>query len=254
MDTRRRHRRLLLAGALSALGVQATGAPAPAAAVNDASRLAMLAERLGKLHAQIGRDILAARSRRALGESAAEFERLLRETSGAAASGEMRENARLLRLLWDEYRPLALRAPTPEGGRKLAERAEELDWIATKGARLLQERSGTRAGALVLAAGGARAAAQRLGRIYLQRGWALAATSGAREIRAAEQDVTGALEFLKGALESGEEAASSLRMAESQLAFLRQAVDRHNLEHIAKTTDYVAEAMDQLARGYAEAS
>jgi hypothetical protein len=49
-----------------------------------------------------------------------------------------------------------------------------------------------------------------------------------------------------------------LRMAEDQLAFLRQAVERLargvdrplQLEHIAKSADHIAETLDRVARAY----
>jgi len=86
----------------------------------------MLAERVAKVHAQLGRGVMTTRSRRAMAESAADFEKGLRDVTAAAGSAEQRENYRLLRLLWDEYRVVAAQAPTPESARKLGERAEEV--------------------------------------------------------------------------------------------------------------------------------
>ena len=222
----------------------------------------MLAERIAKLHAQAGRDVLVTRSRRALAEASAEFERGLRDLAAAAAAPELRDNYRLLRLLWDEYRPAAQLAPTAEGARKLAERAEEVAWVAQKGARMVHGEAPSPAGERVLAAGSARAAAQRLGRIHLQRGWALAPNALAREAKLAEGEIVLAIAQLKSAEEATEEASASLRMAEDQLVFLRQAVERlergkdrsTQLEHVAKSADHIADSMDRIARLYAGAS
>ena len=127
MDTHRRHRRLFLIAALGVVVPSARALGSPAVVVNTASRLAMLAERMGKLHAQVGRDVLTVRSRRALTETSAEVEKGLRDATAAASTFELRENDRLLRVLWNEYRPLALARPTVEGARKLAPRnAREL--------------------------------------------------------------------------------------------------------------------------------
>jgi hypothetical protein len=229
------------------------------AIVNAASRLAMLAERMGKLNAQVGRDVLAVRSRRALAESSAEFERGLGEVTAVAVSAELRDNYRLLRLLWNEFRPLALQAPSPDAARRLGERTEEVAWIAAKGARILHEQAWSRAGELVMFAGSARAGAQRLGRLHLARGWALGSNAAAADIKRTEGDVVLALEELKP--ETRGDASSSVQMAESQLGFLRQAVERlaqgkerpTQLEHIAKSTDYVADTMDRVAKDYEEA-
>jgi hypothetical protein len=231
-----------------------------AARVNTASRLAMLAERMAKLNAQVGRDILLARSRRALGETSAEFERALQGVGAGATTAELRENNRLLRVLWDEFRPIALQAPDEKTGRKLAERTEELSWIAAKGARLLQELNRSRAADLVILAGTARAAAQRLGKLHLQRGWALSANALPRDTTRAEGEVVHAIEALRAAPETHEDAALALGMAESQLVFLRQAVERLaqgkdrplQLEHIAKSSDHVAETLDRVAKACEE--
>ena len=218
----------------------------------------MLAERMTKMHAQVGREILMQRSRRALSDAATAFERGLKEANAAASAHEPRENYRLLRVLWDEFRAAAAHAPTPEGARKLAERTEEVAWIAGKGARMLHEQARSRAGELVMAAGSARAAGQRLGKLHMLRGWALAPDAGARDVKLAEGEVFLALAHLRSARETGEEIATELAMAENQLVLLRQSVERLDkgkdralqLEHIAKGSDVIAETMDQAAKLY----
>jgi hypothetical protein len=228
------------------------------ATLNTASRLAMLAERMTKMHAQVGRGILVQRSKRALAEASAEFERGLREASAASGSHEARENYKLLRALFDEFRPAAAQAPTPEGGRKLAERTEEVSWIAAKGARLLHEQQRSAAGELLLSAGSARAAGQRLGKLHMLRGWAYAPTALARDVKLAEGEIFLAIARLRSAAETGEDALASIAMAETQLVLLRQAAERLDkrqdaalqLEHIAKGADVIAETMDRAAKGY----
>lgn len=217
----------------------------------------MLAERVAKVHAQLGRGVMTARSRRAMSETTAEFEKGLREVSAAAVTPDQRENCRLLRLLWDEYRVAAAQAPTPEGARRLGERAEEVAWVAAKGARLMNA-SVSHGIELMMAAGSARAAAERLGKLHLQRGWSLPANAAPREVKRAEGEILLALAQLKSDAEANEEISMQLRMAEDQLAFLRQAVDRLmrgvdrplQLEHIAKSADYIAETMDRVAKAY----
>ena len=228
------------------------------ATLNTASRLAMLAERMTKMHAQIGRDILVARSRRALAEAAAQFERAFKETAAAAASHEARENYKLLRALWEEFRLAATHAPTAEGARKLAQRTEEVAWVAAKGARMLHGEGHSRGGELVMSAGAARAAAQRLGKLHMLRGWALEANAAPRDLKAAEGEIFLALAQLRSAAETAEDTAASLAMAESQLALLRQAAERLErgrdralqLEHIAKGADIITETMDGAAKDY----
>ena len=136
---------------------------AGAAVIDNAARLEMLAERIARLHAQAGREVLVARTRRALAESFADFERALRDATAAATAAEARDNYRLLRLLWDEFKGAAAQPSTPDGARRLADRVEEVAWIAGKGARLLRGQSPpSEAAERVLAAAAARTAAQRL--------------------------------------------------------------------------------------------
>lgn len=259
--TRRRFRAAAAALILAAAGALAAepGARGPAL-LDTATRLTMLAERVAKLHAQVGREVLVTRSRRALAEASGEFERGLREVSAAAPNAEIRDNYLLLRHLWDEYRAAALQAPTAEHARRLAERNEEVAWIAAKGARLLNEQSRSRPGDLVMAAGAARAAAQRLGKMHLQRGWAFPATALEAETGLAEAEVRRVLAELQRAPETGEAIALELRVAENQLALLRHAAGRlavareraQGLEHIAKAADNLVEVLDRAARSYAE--
>ena len=216
----------------------------------------MLAERMTKMHAQVGRDVLVQRSRRALAEASTAFDRAFRETSAVATAHEARENYRLLRALWEEFRPAVAHAPSPEGARKLAERTEEVAWVAGKGARMLHEQARSPAGELVLAAGAARAAGQRLGKLHLLRGWALAPTAGSRDVKVAEAEITLALAQLRSARPADEDLLAALLMADSQLQILRQSVERLEkareqavqLEHIAKGADVIAETMDRAAK------
>lgn len=219
----------------------------------------MLGERIAKLHAQVGRGVMGARSRRALAAAAGEFERALREVSAGAGSPEIRDNYRLLRHLWDEYRAAALRPATPESARSLAERNEEVVWIAEKGARLLHAQHRSASTERVMAAGAARAAAQRIAKLHMQRGWALPAGASSRELRDADAQLPRDLAQLKDA-SAPEEIDFELRVAESQLGLMRQAVERLargderalQLEHIAKTADHIAETMDRVAAFYAK--
>jgi len=231
-----------------AAGAQARVSPAQ---VDAASRLAMLSERIAKLHAQLGREVLVVRSRRALTAAAAEFDRGLAEASATPPTPEIRENYLILKHLWTGYRAAALQAPTPDLGRKLAERNDEVAWIAAKGARLLAAQDRSRATELVMAAGAARAAAQRLAKIYLQRGWAFPAGALEPESEAARKELREGLRIAQAARETGEAIALELRAAEAQLGFLRNAAERRDLEHIAKSADNIAEALDRVTRAYA---
>ncbi len=212
-----------------------------------ALRLAMLAERMAKLHAQAAHGILADRSRRHLAEATREFDALLPRVQARAGSAEARENFLLLRLLWAEYRPWVARPPSKDVARKLVERTEEVAWISTQGARLLGADAGP-------AATAARAAilSQRVPRIHLLR---RGAGDEARELAQAEAELRAAVAALRDGPGNTGEALAEIQLAENQLQFLEHAIrephaSARRLEFIAKSGDHLMESMVRLARGY----
>lgn len=244
--------------ALAALVLGSLSARLPAQAraglARQACRLAMNAERVTRLQAQVGRQVLVQRSRRTLVEALGQFDADLREILEHNRGAEMRENSLLLKALWSEYRAASTASITPALAAKLAERNEEIAWVARKGARLLvTDRSA--AGARVLVTGSAWALSQRVGKIHLLRGWALSRESGARELGAADQELRAALKTIATEMGANAEVASQLQLADNQYAFLVQAAAREDrepgraerLEHIAKASDHLVEILERMA-------
>ena len=267
---RRSRRAVLRAVASAAFLIVSSPPPALAKEVREAEqsvrasaalRLATLAERIAKLHAQTGQGVLAERSRRAMPEALREFERELRTTSARAPTPEIRDNYVLLALLWREYREWALKAPTRENARKLRERNEEVVWVAAKGARLLQERSRAGESASALRAENAAVLSQRIPKLYLWRRWDMRDEALARELREAEENLRRALEAMQAARENTPEISAELQAAASQLAFMAEAAREleragattRSIEFIAKTGDHILEAMERAARLYESA-
>ena len=241
---------VLLAFAASA---NAAGEAAPR--VVNAIRLVTLAERIAKLHAQVGQGVLAERSRRALAEALRDFDASLKDVAARAPTVEARDNYALLALLWKDYREWAARAPTRENARKLRPRTEEVVWIAEKGARLLQESArGATSAAAARAASGATLA-QRIAKAYLWMRWDMRDDSLSRELGEARENLRRTLDTLRGAGGSAEIAAE-LQSAESQLGFMNDAAralegrepTARAIEFIAKTGDHIYESMERLAR------
>lgn len=254
-------RRRLLA-ALLAAALPARAGPAAGASANLASRQPMLAERIAKLHAQIGLDILAGRSPRALAEAVREFEAGMRQLAAGASSPEARESYLLLGLLWDEYRALALRKPTLENAKKLAERSEEIVWVASKAARLGATPGEARATSLVRTAGDVRVLSQRIAKLHLYRHWGVRAAPADAELKAADNEYQLAMAILRAAPQNTPEIASEIVLADNQYLFLGQAVARlrsggqarQELEFVAKTCDNILEVMERVARLHASAN
>jgi hypothetical protein len=247
---------LLVAG-LCTLGYAAARS-GESAVESAAMRLPALAERIAKLHAQIGQGVLAQRSRRALTEAVREFDAQLRVTLAGAPSPEARENYVLLGLLWPEFRDWAQRAPTRESARKLRERTEEVVWVAEKGARLLHEHSRAAASGAAVRAAQAAMLSQRIPKLYLWRRWDIRDDALARELREARENLRRAVESLRGAAENTPEIEAELQVADNQMRFMADASQEldssqpgpRQIEFIAKTGDHILESMQRLARLY----
>jgi hypothetical protein len=227
-------------------------------AQDPAMRLEVLSERIAKLHAQLGQEVLVERSRRALPESVREFESALRDVKARASGPEVRDNYILLGLLWTDYRGWALKPPTRDNAKKLAERAEEVAWVAAKGARLMHGTGRKGTGVLALDAAHAATLSQRLARLYLLRRWDVKPESAERAVPAVEAQLQGALERLRAASANTPEIETELQAAQGQLAFLLQAgreldtrrADMRTLEFAAKSADHLFEAMERVVRLY----
>lgn len=244
------------------LGVVLAAAPAPAAApepaalANRAMRQAMLVERCARLYLQAGQQVLPARARRALPSLVREFDSGLRDLSASAPTSEIRENYLLLRRLWEGFAPIVARPPTSDGAKKVAERAEEIAWIALKGARLYQAQHGLARTELAMAAGEMRWRSQQIAKLHFLRPWGIGREAIGRDLPGADSAYRAAAARIREAAGSSEEIASELKMAEDQYLFLGQAAARltaqgqaaRELEFIAKTADSLAEITDRLAR------
>jgi hypothetical protein len=243
-------RRRLIAAAVAGLIASLQGWAAPAgdsAAAVTALRLATLSERLAKLHVQAAHGLLPERSRRGIGEAIREFDAQLKRLRARPASAEARDNVLLLAILWDEHRAWVSRAPARENVRKLAERTEEVTWLAEKTARLFE---GSHSPAI--AAQRAAMLSQRLPRLHLAR---RAGEEGERERAAAEEALRRGLLALMQTAQSTPAALAELQLVDNQLQFLvRAAAEREGgtrrLEFIAKAGDHLMESLERLARLY----
>jgi hypothetical protein len=249
---------LLLFGSGEIRGAQPVPRVEPGARATSALRIGMLAERIAKLHAQVGQGILAERSKRALVATIRDFDATLKAVTASAPPGEIRDAYVLLSLLWNDYREFALRAPTRENARKLRERNEEVAWIAAKGARMIQEHARAATSGSAVRAAGAAMLSQRIPKLYLWRRWEMRDEGLARELREAEENLRRTLDTLLAASDNSPEIAAELQVADNQFKFMadaarsfegRQPAARH-IEFIAKTGDHILEAMERAARLY----
>lgn len=225
-----------------------------AGAASGCERLAMLAERTAKSYLQVAQGLLVSRSRRAVRDSVREFDAQLPRVGALAADAEARENFVLLGLLWKEMRSWAHKPPTRDNARAVSERAEEVSWIASKGARLL----GTQGSAQRAALTAMRAAtlAQRIARLYLLDRMGAMDARRVNDLSEAKSGLAATLTTLVAGPQDGG-VDGELQMARSQHEFLVSAMRDYDAAHsaaamevIAKTADNIADSMERAARLY----
>lgn len=220
--------------------------------------VATLTERAAKLQAQLGQGILADRSRRGLPEALRDLEATVRDLGAHATSAEIHDNYVLLGILAQEYRQWALKPPTRDGARKLAERAEEIVWVASKNARLAEERQRTPAGTLAFHAAQAAMLSQRVPRLRLLQKWGVRDDSIARDLPAASEELRHQLELLASASQATPEILAEVQVAQAQYLFLEQAsreldagvAGARQIEFIAKAGDHILESMERVVKMY----
>jgi hypothetical protein len=245
---------------LAALGARGAAAPAPSPRLVRATAamgLATLAERIAKLHAQIGQGVLTQRSRRGLAEAFRGFEAALASLLAQPHGPELRESLAVMGPLWRDYRAWAQRAPTREHARKLGERTEEVVWVAMKVVRAMQD-SADRSPANALAAAEACTLAQRIPRLHLWMRWGIDAGASAEAAREARGRLAAILERLRGSASDTPEIGAQLQLADNQAAFLEQAVAQlqsgadaaRPLEFLAKTGDHILESLERVVSLY----
>jgi hypothetical protein len=241
---------------------KAKPAPAPkfdaAAAINTAARQPMLAERITKSFSLVGQKVLESRSRRQMDESVREFEKGLQTLQASAPTPEIRENYQLLEQLFNEYKGITAKPVNLENAKLLAEQNEEVVWIATKGAQLMQQHTKSAGGDLVGTAGEVRTLTQRIAKLYLFRSWGIRSNVIVNDLKKAEEDYRTDMNFLLKAAQNSEQIRSELALAETQWLFLKQAMERLNanktsateLEHVSKACDNILEVMERVTKLY----
>jgi len=235
----------------------AEAAPAPAARVAsavDALRVASLAERIVKLHAQVAQGILATRGRRALDTAVRELDRAVHALGMPPAPSELHERIAILAILVGQYRGWALRNPGRDVSLALAERAEEIEWEARRIADLVPARAGSEQ-ALAVKAVAAGADAQRIARLLLWEHWRVAPPSAAGQLARAKAALQASLDELGAAPQSDAATRAELQVAQNQASFLFAASwsgegARRSLEYAVKASDNARESLERLAALY----
>ncbi len=226
--------------------------------LNKAIRQPMLAERITKSFSLIGQNVLETRSRRQMDDSLREFDLALKELRAGAPTPEIKENYELLTQLFDEYRGIQTKPVNLANAKELAEQNEELVWISQKGAMLIQTYTKSTRSDLITTAGDARTLTQRIAKLYLFRSWGVRDNVIAKDLKTALADYRTAVNKLLVSTENTEQIKSELSLAETQWAFLQQAMERLNanqtskteLEFVSKSCDNILEVMERVTKLY----
>ena len=229
-----------------------------AVTLNKAIRQPMLAERITKSFSLIGQNVLETRSRRQMEDSLREFGSALKELRAASPTPEIKENYDLLAQLFEEYQGIQTKPVNIENAKELAEQNEELVWISQKGAMLIQTHTKSTRSDLITTAGDARTLSQRIAKLYLFRSWGVRSDVIAKDLKTALADYRTAINKLLASPENTDAVKSELALAETQWAFLQQAMDRLNanqtskteLEFVSKSCDNILEVMERVAKLY----
>lgn len=231
---------------------------ATAWAQEPALRLEPLAERIAKLQAQIGQNVLAERSKRALPEAVREFDASLKSAAARATTADARDNYLLLRLLWQDLRPWTLKPATRDNAKRISDRVEEVAWVASKGVRMTIDPARKAGVGLAADATLVGTLAQRVARLHLLRHWGLRETSLKTTLDKGNEELRATLERLRKSPKNTPELETELEVATGQLQFLLQAAQEleggrgsvRQMEFIAKSGDHILESMERAARLY----
>ena len=147
-----------------------------------------------------------------------------------------------------------------ENAKALAEQNEELVWIATKGAQLIQQHVKSARSDLIGTAGELRTLTQRIAKLYLFRSMGIRSDVIANDLKKAEADYRTAIDHLLKAPQNTAQIKSELALAETQWIFLKQAIERLNvnktsiveLEYVSKACDNILEVMERVTKLYEE--
>ena len=241
-----------------AANVTKPGKPEAGALLNLAIRQPMLAERITKSFAAAGQKVLETRTRRQLDDAKREFAVAMKDLQAFAPTAEIKENYELLEQLYTEFRDITGKTINLENATHLAEQNEELVWIATKGAQLMQAHAKSNRSDLIATAGDLRVLTQRIAKLYLFRSWGIRSDLIANDLKKADADYQADMKKLMAAPQNTPQIKSELQLAETQYLFLKQAIDRLNanrtsvveLEHVTKTCDNILEVMERVTKLY----
>ena len=185
------------------------------------------------------------RPRRQLDQSIEEFETGSTTLQSVAPTPDIGDNFQLLEQLFDEFQVIGARPVNLANAKVLAAQNEELIWIATQAAQLIQQQIKSARSDLISIAGEMRTLTQRTAKRYLFRSMGIHSDVIANDLKKAEADFRIAIVQLLKATQINAE----LALVETQWIFLKQAIERLNANKTSAVELEYVNGVRQYFRG-----